>query len=161
MQELIKFIELTKGQYAIVDEKNFEELDKLKWCCHKGYAIRTIWLAGKSYHIPMHREINKTPPAKHTDHVDGDSLDNRESNLRDCSIAENARNSKMNIKNTSGYRGVVFRKARGTWIAMIKINGKYKRGGSFKDKISAARAYDALAKKYFGEFARLNFPGES
>jgi hypothetical protein len=43
------------------------------------------------------------------------------------------------------------------WRAEIKVNNARHKLGSFRDPISAARAYDEAALIYFGEFARLNF----
>lgn len=60
--------------------------------------------------------------------------------------------------NTSGFRGVRFRKKRGKWCAEIRENGKVKHIGSFDDPLNAAKAYDSKAKEIFGENALLNFP---
>lgn len=62
--------------------------------------------------------------------------------------------------NRSGFRGVSWHKASGRWRASIGIGKKSVYLGLFSDPIDGARAYDAAADKYFGEFARLNFPGE-
>ena len=61
-------------------------------------------------------------------------------------------------KYTSIYKGVCFDKERRKWVVSIYIDNKCRKIGRFKNEIDAARAYDEAAKKYFGEYARLNFP---
>jgi hypothetical protein len=92
------------------------------------------------------------------DHRFGNKLDNRISQLRIGTHAENSRNVKLSCKNTSGYKGVSLRGSK--WIVQLGASGKRIRIGMFpKDQlIEAAKAYDKAALKYFGSFARLNFP---
>ena len=64
----------------------------------------------------MHRLIlGLTDPAVHTDHINGDGLDNHRANLRVCSHAENMRNSRKRVNNKSGFKGVSWNKAKGKW----------------------------------------------
>jgi len=58
----------------------------------------------------------------------------------------------------SKYKGVSWRKDRSRWIAEITVNDRTRRVGSFEVEKWAALAYDKAARKYFGEFAYLNFP---
>jgi hypothetical protein len=95
---------------------------------------------------------------KRTDHKDGNGLNNQRSNLRDCTHAQNIRNSRRHVDSTCNFKGVAFDKRRGKWFARICIQYKTVWGGSYKTELEAAVAYDVLAKKYHGEFARLNFP---
>jgi hypothetical protein len=60
--------------------------------------------------------------------------------------------------NTTGYRGIRWNKERKRWKVYIGFNRKRVYVGDFRDKVEAAKAYDAVALKYFGEFAYLNFP---
>ena len=96
----------------------------------------------------------------HVDHINGNPLDNRKSNLRICTNAENQRNRGVNKNNTSGYKGVCWAKQNKKWKARIKHNGKLIHLGYYKDKEEAARAYDKKAKELHGEYAYLNFPDE-
>lgn len=149
----LKHINLTQGKVAIVDDEDFEELNKYKWCyLNAGYACRES--SGKM--ILMHRDINKTPNNKITDHINGNGLDNRKVNLRTCTTSENAMNSKTNLINTSGYRGVSKDNVRGTYRATIKKLDKAIFLGRFKTANEAALAYNKAAIELFGEFARLN-----
>lgn len=51
-------------------------------------------------------------------------------------------------------------KSHSCWKAKIIVDGKRFLLGSFPTEEAAARRYDQAAKAHFGEFARLNFPGE-
>ncbi len=90
------------------------------------------------------------------DHINGDGLDNRKSNLRICKHGENQYNSKMPKNNTSGYKGVYWDKRRNKWISQININGKHVYIGQFINAIDAANAYDKAAMQYHKEFAKPN-----
>lgn len=161
----VKKIKLTQGKYALVDAKNFEELNRYKWYYGgRGYAIRFSISKGKRKLIIMHRVINKTPKNKDTDHINGDKLDNRECNLRNCNEIQNQANSKITVAGTSKYRGVSFWLKHGKhprYRASIKYKGKtYNLGDYIKEK-DAAIAYNRGAKKYFGNFATCNKVGDS
>ena len=71
---------------------------------------------------------------------------------------QNKLNKSKYKNNTSGHTGVFWNKFRNRWCAKIIINKKSIQLGSFKDIESAIQCYETGAKKYFGEFANLNFP---
>ncbi len=74
---------------------------------------------------------------------------------RGC-IVENSRSQKTRSNNTSGYKGVYWEKQLKKWRARIKVNYQGVHLGVFSDKEEAAKAYNAAALEYFGEFAKLN-----
>jgi hypothetical protein len=86
----------------------------------------------------MHRQI-LGKDAKRIDHVNGVKLDNRKSNLRKCSVAENGFNQKIHRNNTSGYKGI--RKSGSKWQAQIQKHGKNKCLGTFPTKQLAAKGF--------------------
>lgn len=88
------------------------------------------------------------------DHINGDKLDNRISNLRASTRSENAKNFPVTKKNTSGYKGVSWHKQRKRWVASIKVNGKKIDLGRYKTPEEAHAAYCEAANKHHGEFAR-------
>lgn len=76
-------------------------------------------------------------PSGEIDHINGDSLDNRISNLRDVDRQTNRMNAKLPKNNKSGKPGVCFAKASGKWQAQIKIRGEMLYLGQFHDLASA------------------------
>ncbi len=160
----MKTIPLTQGQIALVDDFNFDWLSRWKWYARKGrqtwYAVRNIFVPGKGQRpVSMHREILKlTDPKIHGEHRDGNGCNNQIENLRPASGIQNGRNRKKNRANTSGYKGVCWRKDHKKWHAQITILCRTRSLGYFTDPVLAAHAYDSAARKHFGEFARLNFP---
>jgi len=110
--------------------------------------------------LHIHRLITGAPKGMDIDHINGNPLDNRKSNLRICTHTENMRNRGANKNNTSGYKGVGWHKKGKKWGATIKHNYKSVYIGLYEDKEEAARAYDKKAKELHGEFAYLNFPDE-
>lgn len=90
---------------------------------------------------------------KYIDHIDGNSLNNKIENLREATQSQNLANSNFRKNNTSGFKGVVYRKDTKKWASQIMIDGKHKSLGCFTNKFDAYRAYVNGAKKYFGDFA--------
>lgn len=96
------------------------------------------------------------------DHRDGNTLDNRRSNLRIATYPENAWNRSPHPHTRTGFKGVNWAGAKtGRWQARIMRDGERVFLGNFDTPEEAARVYDAAARGLFGEFARVNFPGES
>ena len=150
-------IKLSKGMVAIVDDADFEWLNKLKWQYHyRGYAYSATYLGGgranpKYKKLWMHRLVTDCPEDKIVDHINRDKLDNRRSNLRTCTQSQNQMNSKIRESNTSGYRGV--NKQGERWMARIRMNGKRLFLGLFDTPQEASKVYELAAKKHYGEFA--------
>lgn len=89
----------------------------------------------------------------YVDHINGNKLDNRKSNLRVCSNADNLKNRvKLPSSNTSGILGVRYRSDRSKWYAEIQVNNKKIRLGSYVDKEDAVRARLEAEIKYFDKY---------
>ena len=156
--EYHKKIPLTQGKVALVDIEDYEWLNQWKWQAHKN-TKGFFYVAGrnkKQKFQSMHRKIMKAPKGMEVDHINGDGLDNRRNNLRTCSHSQNIMNSKMRIDNTNGYKGIRYHKQNKKWQARIKKNKKDNHLGYFTTPQEAALAYNEAAKKFFGEFAKLN-----
>jgi hypothetical protein len=157
----MKTILLTQGKVAIIDDEDFEKLNKYKWCANKlngiWYAMRTEYVDGKQKTIMMHRHIIDCPSEKIVDHINHDGLDNRQCNLRICSYSQNNKNNRGHKHNTSGLIGVSWFKRDKKWKAYIYKDNNYIHLGVFDDKIEAGKAVDKKAIELFGEFAVLNF----
>ncbi|HDZ13321.1 hypothetical protein LCGC14_1284510 [marine sediment metagenome] len=157
----MKRIPLTQGQFALVDDEDYEELSKHKWCLRqKGdglfYAGRNNWHDKKSHSITIHQQLMNLPENHEIDHRDGNGLDNRRSNLRVCTHRQNLQNQKRQKNNKCGFKGVHWNNSSKKWRAKIFVNGKNIHLGVFFCLIQAAKAYNKAAVRYFGEFARVN-----
>lgn len=155
-----KIISLTNSdKIVIVDEEDFEHLSQWNWQFFKssGHAGRCQWINGKSKTFLLHREINKTPDHLFTDHVNGDKLDNRKKNLRNCNKSQNGMNRpKQKGVYSSIYKGVTWCKTMNKWKARVKANRKYYSLGYHETQEKAALEYNTYAYIYHGEFARFN-----
>ena len=143
-----------KDGYAIVD-KEFAWLDKYKWRTNvDGYAVSRITTDSGRKDIRLHRLIVQTELL--VDHKNLDKLDNRRCNLREATYSQNLMNTLPAKRNKSGYKGVNWHKRNKKYRAVICVDKVRMHLGSFDNVIDAAKAYNTAAKKYFGEFARLN-----
>lgn len=138
---------------AIIDKEDYETVKKFNWYLDGQYPA--TYLDGKR--IRLHRFLNRELKSKHIDHKDGDTLNNRRSNLRKANAHLNMGNSRVRKYNTktSKYKGVSWLSDK--WQARITVHRKGIYLGCYENQIDAARAYDKGALKYFGEFAALNF----
>lgn len=158
---MTKKIQLTKGKIAIVDDEDYERINVWSWHtkdqCSTHYARRSFLESGKGKTTTMHRDILRAKKGDIIDHIDGDGLNNRKSNLRFVTKNQNSMNC-LPYKNTySIYKGAHWHKTQNKWHSKIKKDGKNIYIGSFNDEIEAAKAYDLKAKELFGEYAKLNF----
>lgn len=167
----MKEIKLTgkyaQGRVAIVDDKDYEELSKYTWYAKvksntvyaknsKAYKVeKGIW---KVKAVFMHRFIlNITDSKIEVDHKDSNGLNNQRENLRTATHSQNSANRRKNANAVSKYLGVGTTKIKGKvyYRARLKKNGKvYHKTRT--TEVEAAEAYNELALKYHGEFARLN-----
>lgn len=168
----MKKIKLLNAKYALVDDSDFDELNKFEWHTDaKGYAVRSNGLSkGKQRQVRMHREIMNTPKGMDTDHIDHDKLNNQRDNLRVCTNSQNQMNRVKPAHGvTSKFKGV------SVWISdSFKNRYIYKyykaslwggRGGKRISKLfpftpegekSAAKWWNEMAKQHYGEFVSLN-----
>lgn len=150
----MKKIQLTQNKYVLVDDEDYIKLNQYNWHVCKGkstyYAIRRSCKLKKT--IYMHRVIMNPPNNLNIDHINHNGLDNRKENLRMCNQSQNLGNSRISKHNTSGMKGVCWDKRNKKWIVRIKIYGKNKHLGRFKDKNSAKNVYEKAAKQHFGSF---------
>lgn len=90
------------------------------------------------------------------DHKNGDGLDNRMGNLRPATNKQNFQNARIRDDGTSRFRGVSWDSETSKWTAAIGVDGKTIKVGRHRSEVEAARVYNQIAVKHFGEFARLN-----
>lgn len=139
------------GQEIYVDEADLEWLNCYPWSV-SGHGYAVTWIDGKL--VYMHRLILGLTDRKVVgDHRDGNGLNNRRSNLRSCTQAENMRNTRKRSDNTSGFKGVSSHHS-GRWAARLHVNGKKHWLGLHDTPELAHAAYKSAAAKLHGEFAR-------
>jgi hypothetical protein len=156
---------LSNGQVALVDDEDFEWLNKFCWYQkNHGYvACHPPKVGNKRPEYLLHRlimGIEKCGREIEVDHINNNKLDNRRSNLRLCTRSENMRNATKRRNCTSKYKGVSLNKRTKRWLARYAVNGTEYIIGTFLTEEAAARAYDAAIRSIFGAFAKLNFPEE-
>ncbi|MHC4462083.1 MAG: AP2 domain-containing protein [Planctomycetota bacterium] len=153
-----------RGHYAILDIEDVMNIITKRWCATKHGNTYYAHRHTSKENVYMHHEImGVIGQKKEVDHINGNGLDNRKSNLRICSHQENCRNRKKHKKDTSSkYKGVSWSKDAKKWrVQIVDTTGKEKCIGSFESEIEAAKAYDEAALKMFGNFASFNFPKDN
>ena len=160
----MKKIPLTQGKFAIVDDDDFEMVNKYKWsvdCWERAglcYAISGVPTTKKREYknMRMHRLIMNPTKGYVVDHINGDGLDNRRSNLRICTTRDNVRNKRRVSKRSStGYVGVCKRITKNGLVryqAHIHFNDKFTHLGMYLTAEEAYAVYRKKAKEIFGEF---------
>lgn len=147
-------IQLTQNKKTTIDSEDLPIITVHNWTAHqqcsKFYAIASH--CGNM--IYMHRFLLNTPKGLHTDHVNGNTLDNRRCNLRIATCSQNIMNQALHTNSTSGYKGVTF--YAGKWRAKIMVDRYTVDLGRFFTIEEAALAYNRAALQYHGKFAYLN-----
>jgi len=147
-------IQLTQGKIALVDNADFEWLNRWDWHAKRDH---NTWYACRMG-VLMHRFLLDADEEIKVDHKDQNGLNNQRSNLRLATTQQNNHNRSKNRHSVSIYKGVTWHSRDKIWIARITFNSQVHHLGSFVNEIDAAIAYDTAAIIYFGSFARLNFP---
>lgn len=124
----------------------------------KGYATWRVRQGGKMRGYLAHRMVLGLDAfdvdPQFVDHINGNTLDNRRSNLRVCSAAQNTQNRQGTSR--YGFKGISPNGKR--WQAKIASQGVVTCLGTYDTREAAARVYDAAARRMFGTFAKTNFP---
>jgi hypothetical protein len=150
---MVKEIQLSNcDKVTLVDDDDYERYQTYKgkrWHYANYYAVISFYPYGngKTEKVLLHRLINNTPADKWTDHINGDTLDNRKCNLRTVSRSLNILNSKKNKKTPSKLRGVYYRKTDGTYHARMTIDKIRYYLGSFKTPDEAYKSRLLFAVK--------------
>lgn len=142
--------------WAIIDLCDIDRVKDVAWTIDpRGYVAGRPSKSKSS--VTLHRWIlmYRDSEVGTIDHADGNKLNNKRSNLRQCSQAENARNTKLAKNNSSGFKGVSL-DVNGKWRARIWKDRKEIRIGTFSNIEDAVAAYDKAALELHGEFASPN-----
>jgi hypothetical protein len=156
----IAYIQLTRGQFSLVDKEDADFLAQWNWYAAFApqtktfYAKRAIPTGSskpRQRELGMHNVIMKTPEGLQCDHKHRQTLHNIKAHLRNVTLRQNMTNS-AETTSACGFRGVTFNKPKGKWQATIRIEGKRLFLGYFADPKVAGERYDEAAKLHHGEF---------
>lgn len=145
--------------YKVSVGKKIKAGQKAGTVTSNGYVAIAITINEKFYVFKAHRLIwyimtRKDPCHLQIDHIDGNRLNNKFSNLRLATQTQNARNRGPNKKSKSGLKGAYWSKSQQTWTSQITINNKSIHLGYFLTPELAHMAYCKAAAELHGDFAR-------
>jgi len=154
----LAFIPLTQGYTATIDAADVHLVEAWNWSAlvvrNTVYAKRREMSGGKQRTILLHRVIMDPPDDMQVDHISGDGLDCRRSNMRQATNSQNQHNQRISRNNTSGFKGVSWQASREKWQANIMVRGKHIYLGRFALPESAHAAYRKASARLHGKFGR-------
>ena len=157
----MKEIPLTQGQVALVDDHWFDILNQYKWRAlwnvdtHSFYAYTSVGGRKNTKSLYMHRIVANTPKGMVCDHIHHNTLDNRESQLRNLTPKQSNMNMRLRKDNEIGIRGV--RKTDSNcYTARLICEGKQVLQKNFKTVEEAIKARKDAEIKYFGEYTYMD-----
>lgn len=153
------YLTLSQNKKTLVCDCHLDLVVNYKWQYNRvrndgGYAVRTDRSNSTQSSVWLHRVINNTPENMQTDHINGDKLDNRCTNLRSVTARQNSYNRPLRRDNKTGAKGIYER--FGKWRAMIRVDGRLKHIGVFSSKAEATNAYNEMALLVQSEYIRTN-----
>lgn len=160
----IAFVPLTQGYEAIIDADDVPLVGGVNWAAvvarRRDGSIRNVYAFRACRHekptgVYLHRAIMGKPSHLDVDHIDCNGLNNRRSNLRLATVAQNQHNSRRAVDNTSGFKGVYWSAAKRKWRARISDNGQRLHLGHFGCPTAAAVAYAKASATLHGQFGRI------
>lgn len=156
----MKTIALPKNYFILVDDEDYERVNKLSWSERSGSVRHTI------HNYDENGKDNSTSIALANfimnrdsvvfDHIDTNPFNNQKSNLRECNTYQNAANRNKRSDSVGIYKGVSRLRSTGKYRARITYMGKTTQIGIYKTDKEAALAYNKAAIELFKEFANLN-----
>ena len=142
---------------VIIDVDDIDKIKKNSWAFNGKYIVCSLWQYSKKNYTPLmlHRFIMNAENGSYIDHINGNVLDNRKSNLRFCTPSENSCNKKKYKNNVAGYKGVSPSKSRKKWRADIVKHGVHYFLGYYNTPEEAHEVYCKKAIELHKEFARF------
>lgn len=129
---------------VIIDKDKIGKVEKYTWHYYGRYVLR------RDRKTSLHRYLTNAPQNKVVDHINHNTLDNRMTNLRICTVAENTRHHQGYETNTSGRTGIYAES--GKWRARIKMNYKQINLGTFKEKSDAIKAREKAEEELYRDY---------
>lgn len=140
--------------HTLIDEEDYEMVSQYRWHPCRCPSGKFYAASGKSSQ-KLHRLILNAGEEQYVDHRNLDTLDNRRSNLRISTHAQNCANSGKRSHSKSPFKGVT-KTPDNTWDCSIQSNGNRVYVGKYATAKDAAYAYDQEARLLHGNFAKTN-----
>lgn len=149
--DIAKIICYRKGEAyeVLIDAEDVDRVKDRTWSLSHGYCVSV-----RPTQIMLHRCIMNAPKNMVVDHINGNKLDNRKSNLRICTHRQNSYNTKLERNTKSGRVGVNWYERDEKWTVFIYIEGKQTYLGLYDNLDEAIKVREEAEAKYFGEYAR-------
>ena len=151
----MKIIELTQGQVALVDDWRYEELSRWKWFARWDPHTKSFYAARKEgwpqRTIQMHRQIMNTPDGVLCDHVNHNTLDNQEHNLRNATQSQNQMNGRVRSNNKLGQKCISPHHTG--YLVRVMKDGERVFSKTFHTLDEAIAARDDAIRQFHGEYA--------
>lgn len=135
-------------KWIVKPSKNRSAGDIAGYKNNSGYIVIKIDNRAYLAHRLAWLYVNGENPRNNIDHINGDKLDNRISNLRDVNQSLNCRNAKMKKNNKSSYTGVHWSREKNKWSSQIRIDGGNAFIGYYKTFYAACYAHHAESIKH-------------
>ena len=156
----VAYVPLTKGYEAIIDVADVHLVAGFNWCARVDkrtvYAMRGDCSGPKTVTLFLHHAIMGRPQGMEIDHADCNGLNNRRDNLRVATKGQNQHNRRIDVDNTSGFKGVSWHPASGKWMARISCGGKERYLGVYDRAEDAAARVSKERTSLHGHFSRAS-----
>ncbi len=150
-----------EGRYALVDDQDYERFSHLHWYAkRKGSWSYVVAADGRGGVLYLHREVAGDPLASKIDHINGHTFDNRRSNLRAATNAQNCRNQRQPLNSRSPYKWVYWYADRRTWRCQIMVDYQKINLGNYDNAQEAAYVYDQVSLQLFTAFSKSGEHGQ-
>jgi hypothetical protein len=149
---------ISQGQQMVIDKSDLGFVENFSWSAesYNGtfYVKTNVRKNGKWTTAKLHRLLLNAKPNEFVDHINGNPLDNRRSNLRIVTRSQNIANSKVRKDSTSGYKGISWNKSLKKWMSYIDSNKKRIHLGYYNNIADASVARKEAERTYHGQYAR-------
>ena len=151
----ISYGTLPDGSTFLFDAEQIDRIRNTKWykCYNKKYGTAYITDQGGK---TLHMYLMDCPAGYEVDHIDLNTMDNRQCNLRICTHQQNQCNQPLQRNNTSGVSGVSYYSPRGKYRARIKVCHHDIHLGYYRSFEEAVQARNIGMVYMFGEYAIYN-----
>ena len=135
--------------YTIIDAEDVNKISNYKISKRGNYIYANINNESVALHRIITNTVNELDKVHNPiDHINGDCLDNRKSNLRVCTMSENMYNTYKQRNHSTGVRKHIQKGKYVSYQAYISVNNKQINLGYFDTKEKAITARRLAEKKY-------------